>query len=423
MKRRTFLRRTTLATLGASVCSSWVPNGGDASPPVQAITSPPNYHWFGYYDKEQVDPTGRYALGMEVDFRFRSPTADDVIDIGVIDLQRGHQWRKIGESSAWGWQQGCMLQWIPGSEAEVIWNDRADGRFVSHVVNVKTGERRTLPRPIYALSQDGAYAVGTDFRRIQNMRPGYGYPGLDDPNREVKAPKDVGIYRMDLQTGENELIVPLSAVAKTPHRGEDLGDYWHYFNHLLVSPDSERFIFLHRWRETMGERDERATGGWTTRMYTADKNGGDRYILDPSGNTSHFIWRDPTHICAWTKPRGRQWGYYLYEDQTGNIQPVGKGTLTENGHNTYLPLPGKEWILTDTYPDEDRMQTLYLYHVPSDRTVILGRFHSPPRYKGEWRCDLHPRSSPDGTKVIFDSTHEGNGRQMYMIDISDIVEA
>jgi Tol biopolymer transport system component len=40
---------------------------------------------------------------------------------------------------------------------------------------------------------------------------------------------------------------------------------------------------------------------------------------------------------------------------------------------------------------------------------------------GEWRCDTHPRYSPDGTKVVIDSTHEGLGRQMYLIDVSRIV--
>jgi Tol biopolymer transport system component len=59
-----------------------------------------------------------------------------------------------------------------------------------------------------------------------------------------------------------------------------------------------------------------------------------------------------------------------------------------------------------------------LYHIPTDKRVELGRFNSPDVYKGEWRCDLHPRFSPDGKKVIIDSTHEGKGRQMYLVDIS-----
>ncbi len=66
-------------------------------------------------------------------------------------------------------------------------------------------------------------------------------------------------------------------------------------------------------------------------------------------------------------------------------------------------------------------QTLYLFHIPSGKKVTLGRFHQPPELHGEWRCDLHPRFSLDDRKVIFDSTHGGNGRQMYMIDIEEVI--
>ena len=84
-------------------------------------------------------------------------------------------------------------------------------------------------------------------------------------------------------------------------------------------------------------------------------------------------------------------------------------------------MTNKQWILNDTYPDRERKQNVYLYHIPTGRRVPLGHFKSPPEYKGEWRCDTHPRSSPDGRKVVIDSPHGGNGRQMYLIDISGIV--
>ena len=51
--------------------------------------------------------------------------------------------------------------------------------------------------------------MGADFRRIQDMRPGYGYAGIPDPNREVLAPDDAGVYRVDLDTGASELIVSI----------------------------------------------------------------------------------------------------------------------------------------------------------------------------------------------------------------------
>jgi len=85
-------------------------------------------------------------------------------------------------------------------------------------------------------------------------------------------------------------------------------------------------------------------------------------------------------------------------------------------------LPGNQWILCDTYPDKKRHLNVYLYHIPTKKKVFLGHFHSPKEYRGEWRVDSHPRFSRDGRKVVIDSPHGGNGRQMYLIDISDIVD-
>ena len=96
--------------------------------------------------------------------------------------------------------------------------------------------------------------------------------------------------------------------------------------------------------------------------------------------------------------------------------------MTSNGHNTYVPGTKGEWILCDTYPrGKERVQTPYLYHVPTGRQIVLGRFPSPAEYRGEWRCDTHPRSSRDGRFVTIDSTHEGLGRQVYLLDVSEVL--
>ena len=90
--------------------------------------------------------------------------------------------------------------------------------------------------------------------------------------------------------------------------------------------------------------------------------------------------------------------------------------LPEDGHCTYLP--GNRRILCDTYPDRQRYQHVYLYDVTRNRSVSLGDFYLPPKYAGEWRCDTHPRYSPDGRSVVIDSPHTGQGRQLHLIDIS-----
>jgi hypothetical protein len=96
--------------------------------------------------------------------------------------------------------------------------------------------------------------------------------------------------------------------------------------------------------------------------------------------------------------------------------------MTLNGHNTYLPIGDGRWILNDTYPDsKTRRQTPYLYHVPTRKRYNLGHFYLAPEYSGEWRCDLHPRSSNDGRTIAIDSPHGGDGRQVWLLDVSEIV--
>jgi len=154
-------------------------------------------------------------------------------------------------------------------------------------------------------------------------------------------------------------------------------------------------------------------------MLTASIHGNDVRVVDDYGYTSHFIWRDPGHILAWARRPSHGDRFYLFPDGPGPVDVVGAEVMTRNGHCSYLP--GNNWILNDTYPDEERYQRVYLYHVPSGRTVTLGRFFLPPEYKGEWRVDTHPRFSRDGRQVVIDSAHGGAGRQLYLIDISDIV--
>lgn len=403
--RRGFLLSTLLAAGARRVRADL--------PAVRAITKAPGHHWFGYYDKLQFDPASRYALGMRVDFEHRSPRADDVIRLGVVDTEDGDRWRDLGETRAWNWQQGAMLQWVPGSKTDVIWNDRQDGQFVSVIANVKTGKKRTLPAPVYTLSPDGKSAVYPDFRRLNDCRPGYGYAGLPDPNKDKLIPEDAGIWHMDLKSGKTRLLIPFSEAARIPYPPGYSNGAKHWFNHLLYNTDGSRFIFLHRWRG-----DKEGTS-FATRMFTADREGKDLYVLDPYGKTSHFIWRDARHVLAWAWHPSRGDKFYLYRDQAETVECVGPDVMTVNGHCTYLP--GGRYILNDTYPDKQRNQNVYLYEIATGKRVALGSFPSPREYAGEWRCDTHPRYSPDGKKVVIDSAHGGTGRQMWLIDVGALV--
>ena len=416
LTRRSFVSQLAAGALAPSFLRSpaaLLAQARLAGVPVRAITKGPEFHWFGYYDKLQFDPTSRYVLGQRVPFQGRSPGPDEIIHVGMIDTEDNDHWTDLGESRAWSWQQGCMLQWLPGRSGEIIWNDRQGQHFVSHILNVKTGKKRTLPAPVYGISPDARFAIHPDFARLHDTRPGYGYAGIDDPNRNVQVPKNSGIWKMDLTTGKQQMLFSIADVDALDDGISKRVDAKQWFNHLLYAPDGSRFCFLHRWR---GPKDG---NGFLTRLITSDPDGRNLYALDPYGQTSHFIWHDPKHILAWSRHPSAGDKFYVYEDHTRNVEVVGAGIMTENGHCTYLP--GNKWILNDTYPDAHREQNPYLFQVATGKRIPLGHFTSPPEYKDEFRCDTHPRFSPDGRKVTIDSPHGGNGRQIYLIDISEVV--
>jgi hypothetical protein len=411
LNRRDILRAGIVSGIGLAGFGRAAAGGAEELPPVRTITRGPKFHWFGYYDKFEFDPTNRYVLGMEVGFEHRSPTPKDSIAIGMVDLHDGDRWIELGRSSAWCWQQGCMLQWLPGSQSEIMWNDRDGDHFCCHIMDVPSGKRRTIPHPVYAVSPDGNTGVSLDFSRLADVRPGYGYVGLRDPYFDELAPANSGIYRIDMKTGSQEMIVSLADVAAMGRKKPTMEGAKHKFNHLLFSPDGSRFIFLHRWTGPKGRE---------TRMFTATPQGKDLRIVDDNGLTSHFIWRDPHHILALSNQRPHGVRFYVFEDGgKRSIEVVGDDAMTSDGHCSYLP--NVEWILNDTYP-QSGLQHVYLYHVPTKRKIFLGHFRAPAQYTGEWRCDTHPRHSRDGRMVVIDAPEASSGRQLHLIDIGGIVD-
>ncbi|NLN92560.1 MAG: hypothetical protein GX130_04515 [Candidatus Hydrogenedens sp.] len=390
------------ATADTSLC--------EAEVPFMALTEGPMAHWFAYYDKFQFDPSDRYVLAMEVGFEDRAPRADDAIVLGMIDLQDGNKWIPFAETTAWCWQQGAMLQWLPGSSEEVIYNIRTESDYASVIHNVFTGEKRQLPRPVYAVNPDGKSAVGLNFTRLGDTRPGYGYNGFEDPLHEELHPDSEGIYHLDLTTGESRTIINLNQIALGyGNETTALGKHW--FNHLLYNTDGSRFIFLHRWHKE--NRKGRFTQG-----FTAAPDGSDIFCFNDNGMVSHFIWRDEKEILAWSTEKETGNKFHRYFDQSDRVEVVAPEVLIQDGHCTWSPCGN--WILTDTYPDKERKQTLLLYRPADGKRVDLGRFFQERATEEQLRCDLHPSWNRAGTQICIDSLCSGQ-RQVYLLDVGAVI--
>ncbi len=378
---------------------------------VRAITSG-SPHFFGYYDKCPWSADGGRVLAMRAEFQDRAPTVDDRLMLGVVRLS-DLRFEPFAQTSAWNWQQGTMLQWLP--DGEVIFNDRdSGGRLISVICDPSSGRRRELPRAVYAVHPGGHEAICLDYHRLQSLRPGYGYRPAADINALTRAPDDVGLWRLDLRTGDEQLILSIAEAAQIECPAAPEAAHW--FNHATYNTDGSRLCFLHRYADELAQ-----AGKWRTRLFTLRSDGSGLYLLNGRGMTSHFAWRDPSHLIAWTWKAGPDGenlaGYWLMTDESDDATWVGKDVLTRDGHMTYSP--DGRWLLTDEYPSGPaREQPLLLFNPRTGARAELGRFAAP--LSGELRCDLHPRWNRDGTAVCFDSAHSGT-RQVYIADVSRFV--
>ncbi|PAW79640.1 MAG: hypothetical protein B9S32_03640 [Verrucomicrobia bacterium Tous-C9LFEB] len=373
------------------------------------ITRGPRHHFFGYYDKSCWDASGRWILGLETMFMDHPPKPSDVATIGMIDTASDCAWTPLAETTAWNWQQSCMLQWL-GKTRKIIFNDRRDGQFISRILDTATGTEQVINRPVYGVDPTGTRAVSANFSRLHHQRPGYGYAGIPDPWEYVNVPEDDGIYAIDLVTGKNRLVLTIAEAAAFQPLPE-FGGKIHRFNHLQFNTSGKRFAFLHRYKTP----DEEVG---CTRLMTLNFDGSDLHCLSDHGFVSHYDWCGTNSILAWARRHEIGNHYYLFQDRTSQFKILGKESFDCDGHCSFSPDQG--WVLTDTYPDAEHYRTLVLFDRQEGERIDIGRFYSPPM---EWqiRCDLHPRWSRDGRKVCIDSIHEGM-RQMYVLDVSDVVQ-
>jgi Tol biopolymer transport system component len=175
----------------------------------------------------------------------------------------------------------------------------------------------------------------------------------------------------------------------------------------MYSPAGTKFVFMHRWISSQGK---------FSRLYVANKDSSDLRLLLDDRMVSHYSWRDEEHLLTWARTKEAGDHYYLINVITGKWEIIGEGVLDiyGDGHPSYSP--DRRWILTDSYPDRARQQHLILYEVATGKLIEIGRFLAPLQFSGSYRCDLHPRWSPDGKMISIDSSHEGK-RMTYILDV------
>ena len=362
-------------------------------------------YFFGYYDKSPWDSTNRYMLCMKAKDTSKEVAPNEKVEILLIDTYNNNKAEKIAESNSWNVQQGCMAQWLgPEFDRKIIYNDFRDGKYCSVILDVFNKAEKIINMPIYSVSSDGKFAFSLDFSRLHRLRPGYGYSNIDDTTKDEKVPNKPCIWKVYLEKNSVEPYLYYSDFYNFETR-EDMKLAEHKVNHIMISPNNDKFMVIHRW---LNENKK------YSRLITCDIKSKELFNLSDDNMVSHCYWKSNNEILGFLNKKNHGNGYYILKDKTNNYERIWDD-IESDGHPSYSS-DGK-FVLTDSYPNKKRIQSLKI--LTENEIYNIGKVFSPFKYDNETRCDLHPRWSRDDKKICFDGCFEGR-RRLYVIDVSNI---
>ena len=378
----------------------------DFASEIKIITPKDEYfYFFGYYDVRATGANGRH-LCHRTTFMDRIPEADDVCELGYLE---DGKFVKFAETRAWNFQQGAMLEYHPTKENTVFYNTIMNGKFVTAIHNIESGEIRYADRPSATHSHDGKYALSVNFGRIFAFRKGYGYAGAVDEYADVCVPEDDGVFYVDLETGKSRLLVSYrDLLAESGFRDNEKV----LVNHITLCPSADKYVMLVR---AMWENGK----GWDTSMMVGDLSGGLKTLLYRT-YVSHYYWLSPDTIVAHTTLDGdKTRALYTVDAHTGKTEAV-KSFFFESGRRSsdiHCSLsPDGRYIVGDGYP-VDGYRPLLSIDLKTGKSKIILEAKSPDPAHPDIRCDLHARFVYNGEYVSFDTTADDGRREVAIFPI------
>src|SRR5690606_31552326 len=278
--------------------------------------------FFGYYDKSPISENNRYILFHESNHpTSRIPSKDKGISVAVFDLEANNLLYKK-EIRPYNWQQGSRLQWL--GENKFIFNNFDEERGYHSVVTTSSEgggiEENLLSIPIYDCYGD-KFALSLNFKRLNLMRPDYGYRNHPDITN-IGQLHDDGVIKVDLKTQQTTLLISLQEIVNIESNSQILQSVEHKVNHIMISPNGEQFMFLHRYFIGGRRYDRLMTYNFTSKEIK---------VLASDDMVSHCCWLDEHIIIGYLRDRVHGDKYYQIDTRNGQKTVLGKGIIDRYG--------------------------------------------------------------------------------------------
>jgi hypothetical protein len=359
--------------------------------------------------------SGRYIVALQTGFQERMPEPGEAAEIVLLDTQNGYAVRVVERTRAWNFQQGTMLYWNPASpETQFFFNDRDPETHDVFCVlfDIERGERVAEYR--YAdqsfgnsgVAQNGGWFLGINYGRLARLRPVTGYPGVRDwtAGRAEKHPVDDGIFRVNVETREKQLLVSFRQLADLlrPDR-PDVDEKELFINHTLWSRSDERIFFF--VRGDFEVRDKRLDVPFTMRADGSDV----RPLAAHIGG--HPEWASDRELIGVREKR--QILFDVFDQRVTGL--LDEADIFPNPGGDIALSPDGKWFVNGHGASGRNYYTI-LRRADGAWTRTEG-FDQGGYTKGELRIDPSPNWNRDGTELSFVSIDEQGTRQLFVVEV------
>ena len=392
---------------------------------IEQLTSGTKHHFFGYIGQCQTIPwnaSGRYVLGLEIDRIDHLPTPDEAATVFVIDTQRDNKILRLDKTHAWNPQQGTMFYWHPlKAETQFFFNDRDVKTGKVFVVLYDLEKKKRVREYKYddspigngGVAADGSVFLGLNYGRLARLRLVTGYPEALDWSKDEPAPKNDGMFIVDIKTGQRRLLVSYRQLnealkqrnPKTQHSGL-------FINHTLLNRKSDRVYFFVR-------------GGWSGKK-------GDKINMpcsihtDGSGLTLH-----DKHIGGhpeWAEDNlliGRQGDNQIFYDVDKKkvVGQLGTPKMFPKPEGDISLSPSGQWFVNGYKKDKKSEKNYYAVYRRTDGAFARSEGVDKGSYSGDIRIDPAPRWNRTNDAILVPGLAKNKTRQMFVIRVTTLGEA
>lgn len=357
--------------------------------------------FFGYYDKSPENQDGSKIIFYRTKLNtIKLPSKSHYIEI-VLKCLKTNTFMVVDKTYAYNWQQGAKMMWL--SNEKFIYNifSKTTQSYKSKIYNISNKTYQNIDYPIYdCYDEDLSYSL--NFERLMNLRPDYGYRNVLT-NMNYSDYSNDGIYKISLKNNTKCLIINLKQLIELKKVNSMVGAK-HKVNHIMVSPNGTKIMFMHRWLSKTGKRYDR--------LLVSNSKGAELKIVSDNEFVSHCCWENENKIIGFLRNNDKD-AFYKIDLLNSSINEVSSELIGfGDGHPSIV----NNKMVFDSYPDRSRMKKLYIYDFDVKKIFVIAELFESLKYYNQTRCDLHPRFNNDSSVIYVDSVHTGK-RKLYKIEL------